>query len=365
MATDVNLKPGESVKVNAPSGETLTTTPTASSITIKASGSTTTPEPPPVQPPTGDSKVAITRAGCDKLPKTGPAYAAVKSKADSSTRPNLNDQDSSGNVSALARGLLNNKAGVAADLKAARSSLSSVQRTLALSRELQPLPLAAKLVSLTDSDVGFPLGKFFRDAIAHGPIEGRDADNVREAARIDPTNWGCHARATVMWVAWYLNDKALIDEAYDNVKRYLEGGANGFTYHSDDVTWGKATIAKKGTSKSGVDLDGCIHDIYRGGTFPNVGSAGQNYVWEASQGNVSMSIAADMAGHPEVWDLGDKALLRSLNWMYKTKGVGGAAGDDRWQMWVAKRVYGSIPGTLPSPPTSPGKGFGYTDWLYA
>ena len=299
------------------------------------------------------------------LPRSGPAYDAVVAAAGDGTRPNLADQDGAGNVNALARAFLGRKAEVIADLKAARASLGSVERTLSLARELQPLPLAARVAGVTDADVGFSLRSFFLDAINHGPLEGRDASTVRESARVDPTNWGSHARATVMWVAWYVGDAALIAEAYDNVARYLRGGA-GFIFKADQTSWGQWTIAPAGTSKNGFDLDGAIHDIYRGGTFPTVGADGVNYVWEASQGNVSAAVAAEAAGHAEVWQEGNRAILRSLSWMYRTAGVGGPTGDDRWQPWVLARAYGSGFGlSLPGAPTSPGKGFGFADWLYS
>ena len=314
MASDVQLKAGESVKVLAPSGQTLRTAPTATAITITATGTTTQPPvEPPVQPPTSSGKMAITRQMVDALPKSGSAYNAVLAASKRSDRPDLSNQEGLGNTASLARGLLKDKTGVVSDLKAARASLTKVQRTLSLARELQCLPLAADLAGVTDTDVGFDIGKFFMDAINKTGIEGRDADSVRKAASIDPTNWGCHARASVMWVAWYLReeDKVLLAEAWDDLKRYLEGGSRGFTYHSDQVSWGRWTIAPKGTTKNGVDLDGAIHDIYRGGDFPTVGAAGQNYVWEASVRARSVRPSPPTcAGMATSWSLGDKALDR-------------------------------------------------------
>ena len=242
---------------------------------------------------------------------------------------------------------------VAADIDAAKASLGSVSRTLSLARELAPLPLVSALAGRNDCP-------FYLSAINKTGIEGRDASSVRESARIDPTNWGSMSRAAVMAVAWACGDAALRAEAWDNVKRYLEGGS-GFLYHEDQVSWGRWTIAPKGTVKSGVDLDGAIHDIYRGGTFPTVGSSGVNYVWEASQGNVTAAIFADMLGYP-VWTAGDSALLRSLEWMYRT--VGAPTGDDQWQPWVIERAYGPAFSRSLVTPTSPGKNFGFTDWLY-
>lgn len=337
---------------------TATATPTATPTVAP----TPTPTPTPTPPSGGGGIQDITRSYLDSLPHSGSAYNSVVSAANSTVRPDLANQDSKGNTNALARSLLNNKAGVIADLQAARSSLSSVARTLSLARELQPLPLAAQLTGVTDADVGFDIDAFFLEAINKTGIEGRDANSVRESARIDPTNWGSHARATVMWVAWYTGDAALRTEAYDNIQRYLSGGATGFVYHSpEDTTWGQYTIAPVGYSKGGFDLDGAIHDIYRGGPCcTSVGADGQNYTWEAMQGITSMAIAADMSGYTDVWTVGNSAILRAYDWLNRTADIGPATGDDTWIPYVMREAYGRPA----SGSTSPGKGFGFTDWIY-
>jgi hypothetical protein len=164
----------------------------------------------------------------------------------------------------------------------------------------------------------------------------------------------------VLWVAWYSGDAALIAEAYDNVARYLTGGATGFVYHEpSQTTWGRWTIAPVGTTNGGFDLDGAIHDLYRGGPCcARVGADGQNYTWEAMQGIVSMAIAADMAGHTEVWSEGDSAIRRAYDWLLRTPGVGPPTGDDTWIPYVMREAYGRAA----SGATIAGKGFGYTDW---
>lgn len=291
------------------------------------------------------------------LPRSGPAYDAVVSAANNSTRPDLANQDSKGNTNALARALLARD--ISADITAMKGSLPNVSRTLSLARELAPMPLVSALGGRGTSDCSF-----YQSAINRTGLEGRDASSVRESARIDPTNWGSMARAAVMAVAWLCGDEALRDEAYNNVYRYLDGGWTGFRYKPDQISWGTWTVAPKGTVKSSFDLDGAIHDIYRGGAFPTVGADGVNYVWEASQGNVVAAIFADMAGYPEVWQVGDRALLRSIEWMYRTDGIGGPTGDDRWQSWIIERAYGAVFSRTLETPTTPGKNFGWTDWLY-
>jgi hypothetical protein len=205
---------------------------------------------------------------------------------------------------------------------------------------------------------GFDDRGLFAEAIAKTGLESRSIGrNLREHAAMDPTNWGAWSRASLMAVAWESGDPALIAEAWDALRRYLENGPN-FTYKSDQVSWGRFTIAPKGYAKDGVDLDGAVHDIYRGGDFPRVGADGLNYVWEATQGTITAAIFADLAGHPEVWTVGDAAICRAVDWMYRFLDEP-ASGDDRYLLWITNDHCADHPTETP---TTAGKGFGFSDW---
>lgn len=321
---------------------------------------TPTPEPEPEpEPPT--RLPALTRAYVDSLAKSGAAYDGVVAQSSLSDRPDLSDQDSQGSAAILARGLLGDHVGVAEDLAAALDSLVSVDRTLSLAREAQPLALAARL---TGQDASVLL----RDILALDGLSGRGVDNLRASARVDPTNWGTMARASVAWIAWGLDDPELIDEAWDNQLRYLTTGGE-FRYRAEQQSWQPnlspesawVTVGPVGATRNGWDLDGVLtNDAYRGGDPPDLDTG---YVWEGFQGTISAAIALDMAGHPEVWQVGDRAILRAGLWMHRL-GVP-ATGDDGWIGWVLRRVYGAAwPHALASAPTQPGKGWAFTDWLY-
>lgn len=387
--TIVYLEEGEQVTIIArrkPS-PTPTVEPTPSPTVAPTAAPTPTAAPPSATPaptpvPTASPTQTPAPAGglptvdaafAAKLPRSGAAYTALLSAANSTTRPNLADQDSKGNTNTLARALLGRD--IAADITAAQASLANTSRTLSVARELQALPWASLLMGRNDCPLYLQaLDKPFSDS------EPRDANTVREGALTDPTNWGSMARAAYMSVAWACGDQAMRDDAYDAIRRSLEGGAGVvgagaadvddaiergvFLYHSEDLSWCQCTIGPVGYTKSGHDLDGVIHDIYRGGAFPTVGPDGLNYVWEATQGNVAAAFFADMAGYGDVWELGDRAILRSVEWMHDYLNEP-PAGDDRWIVYVVKAAYGSAwTRPLPEPPTAAGKGVGFFDWLY-
>jgi hypothetical protein len=66
------------------------------------------------------------------------------------------------------------------------------------------------------------------------------------------------------------------------------------------------------------------------------------------------------SGYPDVWQWGQSAVHRAV----KLQMDQGCAfeGDDAWQLWVVNRVYGTRWPAESTP--SPGKNFGWTDWLY-
>lgn len=313
--------------------------------------------PPPPPPPPGDSSLPyLSRAYVGTLPRTGSAFTAVQAAA-KGPRPDLSDQNSAGSAAMLARGFLGDVEGVRADLAACIATAPKVARVLSLGRESQPIALAAVLTGLDPRPA-------IKAVLELTGLEDRGVGDgtIRTHARKDPTNWGCHSRATIAWFAFA--GAVPEEEAAENVRRYLTTG-EGFTYKSDQQSW-QPTAGKLvciGPKSSDLQVDGVItNDAYRGGPPPDLKGDGANYVWEGFQGTVSAAIALDMIGYSDVWSWGDRAILRAGQWMYR-KGVP-ASGDDRWIGWVLRKVYGgSWPYTLATP-TSPGKGWGFTDWTY-
>jgi len=182
-----------------------------------------------------------------------------------------------------------------------------------------------------------------------------------------PNNWGAHAGAGRIAADLYLGDTADLARAARVFHGYLGDRSSyaSFTYGAD-LTWQASQsspvgINPVGASKNGMSVDGVLpDDMRRGGSMPTVGDLGASYTWEALQGVLLQAELLSRAGYP-AWDWSDKAILRAFG---RINSLGyPATGDDRWQPWLINRRYGT--GFATSTTTTPGKSFGYTDWLYS
>jgi hypothetical protein len=133
----------------------------------------------------------------------------------------------------------------------------------------------------------------------------------------------------------------------------------------EDLSWhvdpdAPLGINPRGSSRGGMNLDGILpDDMRRGGSLPSVGTDGVSYTWEALQGVVLQAELLSRSGYSS-WAWADSAILRAFT---RINAMGyPAAGDDRWQPWLVNRRYGT--GFAREAGTSPGKAFGFADWLY-
>ena len=119
-------------------------------------------------------------------------------------------------------------------------------------------------------------------------------------------------------------------------------------------------INPRGATQNGYNIDGVLPDDQRRGggfTWP---PPPENYVYEALQGALLQAELLSRAGYP-AYGWGDGALGRAYQWLHHVANYP-AAGDDTWQSHLVNARYGTA---YPAPvPSSPGKNFGFTDWLY-
>ncbi|MEO5941000.1 MAG: alginate lyase family protein, partial [Candidatus Limnocylindrales bacterium] len=181
---------------------------------------------------------------------------------------------------------------------------------------------------------------------------------------------GTHAGAARATIAVYLNDGTELARTATVFRGWLgdRGAYSGFKYGSDLSWQDDATrlvaIDAAGTSKvydgKEINLDGALPDeMRRGGTF-QWAPLSTGYPWEALQGAVLQAEVLDHAGY-ESWTWSNRALYRAARFLYSTAGWP-ATGDDRWQPWLIDARTGA---GFPRPSTtSPGKNFGFADWLY-
>jgi hypothetical protein len=109
-----------------------------------------------------------------------------------------------------------------------------------------------------------------------------------------------------------------------------------------------------------INLDGALPDeMRRGDTFRWLPTY-TGYPWEALQGAV---LQAEILHHNgfDSWAWSNKAIYRAARFL-NSVAKWPAVGDDRWQPWLIDARTGA---TLPLPlTTTPGKNFGFADWLY-
>ena len=300
------------------------------------------------------------------LPTSGAAWDALKARADQPVKsPNLSDQNDPNDVNALAKALVYARTGNIRYRDETISMLKSAVGTeypgdaLGIARGVAPLVLAADLVGWRDPAWMSWLSRLRTWA---NPDRGYSLISIQEKR---PNNWGTHAGAGRIAADLYLGDTADLAKAAKVFRGYLgdRTAYASFTYGSD-LTWQASQsspvgINPVGASKSGVSVDGVLpDDMRRGGSMPTVGDLGASYTWEALQGILLQAELLSRAGYP-TWDYSDQAVLRAFN---RINALGyPAAGDDRWQPWLVNRRYGTH---FAVSSTTPGKSFGYTDWLY-
>jgi hypothetical protein len=342
--------------------------PTGTPIATPSPTPTPTAAPiPPTGPAPASGTILIDRATLMSLPTSGTAWASLKARADLPVAsPNLTNQDDPNDVTALAKALVYARTGVVryrdetiAMLKAAVGT-EYPGDTLGIARGVAPLVLAADLVGWRDPAWMSWLSKL---RTWPNPDRGYSLISMHEKR---PNNWGTHAGAGRIAADLYLGDMTDLARAAKVFRGWLGDRAAyaSFTYGSD-LSWQANPLAPVGinpvgASVGGMNLDGIMaDDMRRGGSRPVVGDDGVMYTWEALQGTLLQAELLSRNGYP-AWEWQDRAILRAFTRIHALGYP--AAGDDRWQPWLLNRRYGtSFPA---STTTTPGKSFGYADWLY-
>jgi hypothetical protein len=368
--------PLPTVAPTATPAQTARPTPIASASPTPTPVPTPTPTPRPTPTPTPAPTVGpapttgtilVDRATLLSLPTSGTAWGALKARADlTAGAPNLSNQDDPNDVTALAKALVYARTGevkyrdqVIAMLRAAVGT-EYPGDALGIARGVAPLVLAADLVGWRD-----PTWMGWLAKLRTWPNPDR-AFTLVSMHEKRPNNWGTHAGAGRIATDLYLGDMADLARAATVFRGYLGDRAAyaGFSYGSD-LSWQANPLAPvginpKGTVVGGMILDGIIpDDMRRGGSRPVVGEDGQMYTWEALQGALLQAELLSRNGYA-TWEWQDRAILRAFARIHVLGYP--AVGDDRWQPWLVNRRYGTA---FSSPtPTTPGKSFGYADWLF-
>jgi alginate lyase len=363
--------PSPSTAVPSAVGGTETSQPPASP--TPAESPTPVPSPtrsiPPLPSFDGPHLIA-TSAELRARPASGAAWRALKDWAGRSPRPDISDQADDADLVVLAKALVYGRGQSPSMRKEAmeliRAAVGTERggRALALARNLAGYVIAADVIDLAHYDPAFDRD-VFRPWLENLLREELDGRTLRSAQEDRPNNWGTHAGAARAAVAFYLGDAVEVDRTATVFRGWL-GDRTAYA----EFSWGNGSwqcdqaapvgINPVGCQRAGHSIDGVLpDDLRRAGGF-RWPPPKENYVWEALQGATLQAELLTRAGYP-AWEWSDKALLRAVTWLYRVDHYP-AQGDDSWLPWLVDHRYGThFRGSAPS---TPGKNFGFTDWLY-
>lgn len=319
-----------------------------------------------------DAKAAgqlwIDSARLASLPTSGPGWENVFRAAQEPVgTPDLADMEDPTNVRVMAKALVYARTGeerYREEVVSACVAAIGTERggsTLALGRELAAYVIAADLVGGIPGEAGRRFDDWLRD-VRHQRLRGGTLVSTHERR---PNNWGTSAGASRVAVAAYLGDTQELERAAKVFRGWLgdRSAYAGFRYGS--LSWqsnpkAPVGINPRGARRDGHSIDGVLPDDQRRSGPFRWPPPHENYVYGALQGALVQAVILGNAGY-DVWEWGDRALLRAFLWLNAEAGFP-AQGDDGWEPWLINFHYGV---RLPAPdPARPGKSAGWADWTH-
>jgi hypothetical protein len=302
------------------------------------------------------------------LPTSGEGWENVLRAAQEPVgKPNLSDMEDPTNVRIMAKALVYARTGedryrqevVSACLAAIGTERGG--STLALGRELAAYVIAADLVGGLPGEQGKRFDAWLR-GVRHQKLRGGTLVSTHERR---PNNWGTSAGASRVAVAAYLGDAQDLERAAKIFRGWLgdRSAYAGFRYGA--LAWqadpeAPVGINPRGSRRDGHSIDGVLPDDQRRSGPFRWPPPHENYVYGALQGALVQAVLLHNAGY-DVWEWGDRALLRAFLWLNAEAGFP-ARGDDGWEPWLINFHYAV---KLPTPdPARPGKIAGWTDWTH-
>jgi len=326
----------------------------------------------PAQQPVGIEEpgpfVWISVEEVQRLPMEGEAWRSLR-KAAKAPLPvaNIAERDNHCDVYCMAKALVyarTGEPGLRAEVKTAIEAAIDTELAgdvLALGRNLPGYVISAELVGLSSVLEGR-----FRAWLERILSEELDGTTLRRVHERRPNNWGTHAGAARVVVARYLGRQDELARVAQVFRGWLGETSFYDGFEFGDVAWQADPAHPVGINPADAMHDG--HPI--GGVLPDDQRRGgpfswpppkENYVYEALQGALVQAVVLSRAGY-DVWEWGDRALLRAALWLEREADFP-AAGDDTWQPHVINHFYGPQLMLAPTP-SRPGKNVGWTDWTH-
>ena len=288
------------------------------------------------------------------LPTSGVGWTSVTSWAAKAAIPKLSDQNSSADVITLAKALVCARTAARCDeTKAILARVPGTEvggRTLALGRGLVAYVLAADLVGYRETT--------FMAWVSSVKTELLDGLTLNRTQEQRPNNWGTWAGASRIAADLYLGDSTDLARAVSVFRGYLGDRAQYTGFKFGSLSWQSNPAAPVGINPAGAliqghDVSGVVPDDQRrAGSFTWPPPC-ENYVWESLQGTTVSAKLLSNAGYPALsWS--DASITRAVGFL-NANGCP-ATGDDGWVPWMI--------GQQGKSPSTPGKGFGFSEWLY-
>jgi hypothetical protein len=353
-----------------PGARSSSTSSTASSTTAGGTTSTAADGTVAMLAPTlGGIVMSTTRLRTEIT--AGSAWTNVVNAAtDRSGGVDLADQDNTHAARTLAAALVFARTGdtgerdrVVAALRQLPSASLSGARVLSVARQLGGYAIAADLVGYRDSGFATWIGGMRTTYIGnHGrwvTLSGTSEDS--------PNNWGAWAMASRIAVSAYLGDTADLQRAATVFRGFVgeRSAYAGFRHTSDyDPTWGcgDAAWVPINPASCGDRSGAVLEDISRSaGSYPSVDRTGLTYSWEVLGGATLSARLLQRAGYTDVWQWGDRALLRAATFLHDHGGYTPAYRANQYIPHEINRAYGVSLGPLGS--VGYGRQFGFTDFI--
>jgi hypothetical protein len=238
---------------------------------------------------------------------------------------------------------------------------------LSVARQLSGYIMAAELVGYRDDEFAA-----FVDDIRDREIGGHGRwDAINATSEDSANNWGTWALATRAAASTYLDDQADIEQVASIFRRYTGESTEfeGWRPSNDfDPGWA-CTDPYVGINPAwcGDRAGAVVEDISRSsGSYPDIDQVGIGYSWEALSGAIVVAKLLHLAGYSDVYEWGDRALLRAAEFIHSHRDVSGSYpprhDHEQHVPWAINQAYDVDLG--PVNDAGSGWAFGFTDWTY-
>ena len=323
----------------------------------------------------------ISRADLMALPTSGTAWNSVRASADASASPDLCNQDNKADINALAAGIVYARTGdeeykaKVIDLigKAMASQKDGCNNAvLAMGRQLGGYVLAADFAGYRE-----PVFTDWLAMVVEREVGGHSRwHQLRFTAYDSANNWGTFALASVTAVDIFLNRTADIEKDWQTFASYGVSYGGQFNKTSDyNEQWscysttssGKLPVAINPSVmlvnnapvpciKSGINLDGAPVEDSSRSAFGSYST----YIHESLQGYAVMAQLWNRTGR-EGWTVNNSQVCRAVQFGDRA----GRTNDSSVSYFVVHMANRFCGLSLPTnTPTSGGRMFGFSDWLF-